>query len=224
MEIKPKISAFIDGILSEMKIAIDSKNIEKVNILNYLLSQAQILSKNLVEIENRLIYLEGEINNIDTRKDKSIPQNINNSDGLEVNLSDNADATIARANAKAKRKQFLDLLKKEGTILEQYKGVVYKNPKTDGLVGIAFSSNNGGSWFLGLPDYKYEVVVLLCKNINTDAIVFPKDFYLKISDLMSRSRGHVKFNLHSSSGKYILYSKKGNLPVNDYLNNFNAFK
>lgn len=225
MNTTEKINNFTNDVLEAMTEAIKDKDLDKVNILNYLVSQAQLLTRHLKEIEAKLIYLIKEFNNLDNSKvKKELPlQNIK-IDSSQTSTIELTQKAAARANAKIKRDEFLNKLRQEGTTLKQHRGVIYKNPKSGGLVGITYSSNNGNSWFLGLPDYQYDVVVLLCENKNTDAIIIPKEFYSQLSPKMSRSRGYVKFNLHNSLGKYYLYTKKGNEPIDEFVNNFNAFK
>lgn len=221
MSIEKEIEAFTDEVIKSIQNQASLKNVDKIQQLTNILSQAQYLAATIKDVEKRLVSLKDAYKMSAQEKKFLIKESL----PLEQLIFETSKAK-ARANASAKRAEFLNSLTKQGLLLKPYKGVVYQNPNTVGLVGIAFSSDNGNTWFLGLPDYNYETVVLLCENTDDDVIPFiiPQEQYVSITNSLSRSKGQVKFNIRYSNGKYLLNTKSGDYLLNSYIDNISSFK
>jgi len=220
MDIRDKLNELIKKTLSRIQESAGKSEIDRVQNFSYMLTQARYISQNLDELENKLEKLETEFL-LTSKKAENVP----NESIIDPTASELESNLSAKAKAKIKRTEFIKELRRRGINLEPFKGVVYRNIKNDGLIGIAYSCDNGDSWFLGLPDKIYETVVLLCdkESGNTNVIILPKDFYSKHKDNLSKSNGQMKFNVRFSDEKLVLYTRAGNVSVEKYLNNFEVF-
>lgn len=223
METNKRITELNDRILSKLREYVNSPDAEQIHKYSRLYTQAQNLYKDMNLLNERITGLEQEFS--ETNESNSKTANDVKQEDIGGTIEFMTDKAKARANAKIKREEFLANLKRKGVTLKPYRGVIYKNERNDGLVGIAYSSDNGNSWFLGLPDQDYDSVVLLCEKDGNkfDAIILPKDFYSDHAKTLSRSKGHVKFNLRKTLNEIHLYTRSGSLKISTFVNNYKPF-
>ncbi|HMT11873.1 MAG TPA: hypothetical protein PKA39_09670, partial [Ignavibacteria bacterium] len=135
------------------------------------------------------------------------------------------DSLTTQDKAKIKRFEFIQALESKGVKVEPYKGVVSRLKKTQELLGIAYSGEKSGSWFLGLPQMNLSIMVLLCLRGNNDVhrVILPRDFCDEYRDFLSTSGGQYKFSVKQKGEKLLMYTKKGNVDISQYIDNYAAF-
>jgi hypothetical protein len=163
------------------------------------------LEKQYREIETAVASLDQKVNlNID------IPQNVNKS---------------YKQIGKEERIIFIQEARKKGIILSEEKGPLYKD-NLGGLVGIPYASERKpGRWWLGLPNKKYQNIVLICKNEFSKRIyfIFPYAFCVKYDDKLStdKKEKQIKFNILMKNGIYTLIIPDSKpIIINEYINRF----
>jgi hypothetical protein len=122
------------------------------------------------------------------------------------------------------RAKFLQHLATQGVVLRRLGGKKYRT--NSGLsVGIPYASEldiRPDSWFLGLADERFDIVVLLCDTASGEKLEFflPTEFVKEIWNVLSRSHGQVKFHVLRAGSTYELRIPGGQLrPITQYLNN-----
>ena len=102
------------------------------------------------------------------------------------------------------RMEFLRKLEGEGIHLQLIKGKTIYRTRSEKRVGIAVATERQPNrWFLGLPVGGFDHAVLLCQRENGEVIEvpLPEKFFIKYGQVMSQSKGQLKFNVvHRSSG------------------------
>jgi len=106
--------------------------------------------------------------------------------------------------------------------LRQVKHRLYQTP-SGSSVGIAYASENQDKrpdkWWLGLPDQRYDVVVLLCEKADGTLLdfVLPRSFLGPAWPSLTRSGGQVEFHVEQSGATFNFRTPNGWLPVTSYL-------
>ena len=102
-------------------------------------------------------------------------------------------------------------------------------PSNGRKVGIGFANEQSpDSWFIGVQEGKYDVIVLWCKhaNGNTKNFVLPREFIETIWDFLSRdkkAKPQVKFNVKREGDSYYLsVPRLGRRPLDDFIDNYDS--
>lgn len=140
----------------------------------------------------------------------------------------------SRQIAEEERQIFIEEAKKRNIDLIREKGrreVLYRN-KLGELVGIAYAYECiPDHWWLGLPNKKYQAMVLICKNESSKIMyfIFPRIFCEKYQDKFSIDwkKAQFKFNISVKNGLYTLIIPDTELipdtepiVINEYINKF----
>ena len=126
---------------------------------------------------------------------------------------------------KEERKIFTQEAKKKGIILSEEKGPLYRD-KLGGLVGIPYASErNPNRWWLGLPNKKYQNIVLICKNEFSERtyFIFPYTFCAKYQDKLGtdKKEKQIKLNVLMKNGIYTLIIPDSEpITINEYIDKF----
>ncbi|MFQ6759524.1 MAG: hypothetical protein D9V46_00935 [Deltaproteobacteria bacterium] len=105
------------------------------------------------------------------------------------------------------RKKFLEKLEWMGTRLQLIKGKTIYRTKSGKRVGIAVATERQPNrWFLGLPVGGFDHAVLLCQRKNEEVIEvpLPEKFFIKYGQVMSQSKGQLKFNVVHRDGDLLI--------------------
>ena len=106
--------------------------------------------------------------------------------------------------------------------------VVFKTDsgKTVGMPSATERPSPKEGWFMGLPNQRYDFIVLLCQTNNAEApldFVFPPKFVSEIWDSLSLqyTNSQVKFDVRQRHGEYELKVKDGiNKRIQQFLGAF----
>lgn len=133
------------------------------------------------------------------------------------------------------RESYILELARSGLKINQVDNVWAKTPS--GLwVAIPFATERrSGRWFLGLPENEVikriqnggVVVVLLCQSVSGPVLdfVLPSSKFSEIVNLLSKSKGQLKFNLKRVGNRYYLVlPSHGSLDVSEYKGNLSVLK
>lgn len=146
----------------------------------------------------------------------------------EVILRQTSKTEMASSKLKAKkeRKRLEDELRHKGITLNFSRSTI---KYSDGYaIGAAFATERKpNQWFLGLPDLKYKVVVLMCENNKGQIVRFflGKRHISEIHDDLSQSEDeNLKFNIRKEAGNYsLLLNGRSSFPLNDRMEDLNVF-
>jgi len=121
------------------------------------------------------------------------------------------------------RNRYVESLAQDGIQLQRLAAKKYRTPR--GLtVGITYAKEleiRSDSWFLGLADEPFDIVILLCDSFyeETAAFILPPAFVKQIWPTLSRSEGQVKFHVTRAGTAYNLRLPGRDLrAINQYLN------
>jgi hypothetical protein len=112
-----------------------------------------------------------------------------------------------------------------GKSVTHVKGTLFRNGRGENL-GIAYAKEaetRKDRWFLGLPERKFQIAILLCEPVNgkLNALCLPSDFISQIK--FSASHGQAKFMVIKRAGGWFLAVRgAGEVPVTKYVNNIAA--
>lgn len=213
MDIIDKMLSLKEILKTKIEHALKNSNTETIVAFAKDLDLIGRLEKQYREIETAVISLEKKIKlNIDT------PQNANKS-SIQIGKT---VRQIGILTGKEKRIIFIQEAKKKGIFLSEEKGPLYRD-KSGGLVGIAYASERTPNrWFLGLPNKKYQNIVLICKNEFSERtyFIFPYAFCAKNQDKLGtdKKEKQIKFNVLMKNGIYALKIPDSEpITINEYI-------
>lgn len=205
MDIIDKMLSLKEILKTKIEHALKNSNTETIVAFAKDLDLIGRLEKQYREIETAVISLDQKVTlNIDT------PQNTNKS---------------YKQIGKEERIIFIQEAKKKGIILSEEKGPLYKD-NLGGLVGIPYASEcKPGRWWLGLPNKKYQNIVLICKNEFSERtyFIFPYTFCAKHQDKLGtdKKEKQIKFNVLIKNGIYTLIIPNSEpITINEYIDKF----
>lgn len=205
MDIIDKILSLKEIIKTKIEDALNNNNTETIIACAKDLDLISRLEKQYKEIETAVISLDRKVTlNIDT------PQKINKS---------------YKQVGKEERSIFIQEAKKKGKILSEERGPLYKD-NLRRLVGISYASERKPDrWFLGLPNKKYQNIVLICKNEFSERkyFIFPYAFCAKYQDKLSTDKEakQIKFNVLMKNGIYtLIIPDSKSITINEYIDKF----
>jgi len=205
MDIIDKMLSLKEILKTKIEHALKNSNTETIVAFAKDLDLIGRLEKQYREIETAFISLDRKVTlNIDT------PQNTNKSD---------------KQIGKEERLIFIQEAKKKGIILSEEKGPLYKD-NLGRLVGIPYASEcKPDRWFLGLPNRKYQSIVLICKNEFSERtyFIFPYTFCAKYQDKLStdKKEKQIKFNVLMKNGIYtFIIPDSEPITINEYIGKF----
>lgn len=150
--------------------------------------------------------------------------------GSESVREDHSVEPSPRERGNRVRSHYVDVvLAQDGIQLRRVTAKKYRTPA--GLAaGITYAKElkvRSDSWFLGLADEAYDIVILLCDSFyeETVAFIFPPEFVKQIWRALSRSAGQVKFHVTRAGTTFNLRLPGRQLrPINQYLNATNVLR
>jgi len=108
--------------------------------------------------------------------------------------------------ARIARQAYFERQQERGKFYKKVGRIYYRNG--DGVVlGITFSSDNGGNWFLNLKANDFQEAVLMCQSVprSVRAIHLLTEFFNKHEKQLSEDRkGEVKFNFVRDGNRWLL--------------------
>lgn len=125
------------------------------------------------------------------------------------------------ARGKLRRAEYVRKLEAEGIILCHKKGRIYETV-SGRPVGLAYASEVlPHRWWMGLPDDRYDVVVLLCESRSGEVIdfVLPSTFVQKVWPLLSRNGKQREMHVQQVGVNYEMEPSKGLGKINQYRSN-----
>ncbi len=205
MDIIDKMLSLKEILKTKIEHALKDSSTETIVAFAKDLDLVGRLEKQYREIETALISLDRKVTlNIDT------PHNTSKS---------------YKKIGKEERLIFIQEAKRKGIILSEEKGPLYKD-KLGRLVGIPYASERKpGRWFLGLPNRKYQGIVLICINEFSERtyFIFPPAFCAKYQDKLStdKKEKQIKFNVLMKKGIYTLIIPDSEpIIINEYIDKF----
>jgi len=205
MDIIDQILSLKETIKKKIENALNNNNTENVIACAKDLDLISRLEKQYKEIEIAVISLDRKVkHNIDT------PQKTNKS---------------YKQVGKEERSLFVQEANKKGKILSEERGPLYKD-NLGRLVGISYASERKPDrWFLGLPNRKYQNIVLICKNEFSERkyFILPYVFCTKYQDKLSTDKEakQIKFNVLMKNGIYtLIIPDSKSITINEYINKF----
>jgi hypothetical protein len=140
--------------------------------------------------------------------------------------TDSETGGTGRGEGREARTEFIAKAKERGVPLRHVTGVLYLGP-SDKKVAVAFANERAADrWFLGIPDQRYDFVVLLCKPTSGDvvALILAQATIKRVWSSLSRSKGQVKFNVGKASENYWLtVPSHGREDLTRTVDDFSAF-
>lgn len=131
----------------------------------------------------------------------------------------------AKERGRRHRENFVRTLANMGVVLQPLKGVIFRSPRGI-LVGIASASESKkkDSWFLGLPEGRFEQAVLLCEEHSGNLRHFslPKEFMSEHGEALSRKDGQIKFNVFRRNEFVLHLPRHGCVSIEDFRDNFSG--
>ena len=161
IETRQKINNLKQKVLNKIKEFAESGNIEDIQKFTEVLPKIQSLLNSLDDVDVKINLLERNVHEIIYPSTNQIITNL-------VRPGQHEDDLSPRDKAKIKRNEFINNLTARGINIHQFKGVTYRINKTSKLMGVAFSGEKDGSWFLGLPELDLKIIVLLCMKDDDD--------------------------------------------------------
>ncbi|HUU19564.1 MAG TPA: hypothetical protein VMW72_20610 [Sedimentisphaerales bacterium] len=205
MDIIDKMLSLKEILKTKIEHALKNSNTETIVSFAKDLDLIGRLEKQYREIETAVISLDQKVKlNIDT------PQNTNKSN---------------KQIGKEERIIFIQEAKEKGIILSEERGPLYKD-NLGGLVGIPYASEcKPDRWWLGLPNKKYQNIVLICKNESSERayFIFPYTFCAKYQDKFGTDKKakQIKFNVSLKNGIYtLLIPDSEPITINEYIDKF----
>ncbi len=205
MDIIDKMQSLKQVLKTKIENALKNNNTESIVALAKDLDLLGRLEKQYSEIETAIISLDQKVKlNINT------PQSTNKS---------------YKQLGKEERIIFIQEAKKKGIILSEEKGPLYKD-NLGGLVGIPYASEcKPGRWWLGLPNKKYQNIVLICKNEFSERTYFilPHAFCAKYQNKLStdKKEKQTKFNVLMKNGIYtLIIPDSESVTINEYIDQY----
>lgn len=117
---------------------------------------------------------------------------------------------VRRSGGKDRARQFRTAYiareKVRGRNLTRLRSVYYRTP-AGSVLGITYSGEKQGTWFLNLQDGAFQEAVLLCEiGAETAEVVhLPKAFFDQYGGQLSQDgKGQTKFNLARRNGRFFL--------------------
>jgi hypothetical protein len=132
------------------------------------------------------------------------------------------DELSNKARGNRLREEWLQNAMNRGVRLHHVKGVVYET-ESGKRVGIPSASEVLlNKWWLGLPDERFDFVVLLCQPKAGELLdfVLPSELVAKVWPLLSRHGDHKKIHVEQSGINYKLEPGAGFFPIKEYLSRF----
>lgn len=137
-------------------------------------------------------------------------------------------ARSAKRDGAMRRAQWVDALKAKGIVL---RGSAKRYTTGSGVtVGLAFANERPerpDKWFLGLANESTEIAVLLCRSRagRMYDLVIPVATLGRAWDLLSRSRGQIKFNVAKERAEiYLQIPGTERLNVTQYLSDYEPLR
>jgi hypothetical protein len=134
--------------------------------------------------------------------------------------SSTANSISRKERGKACRNEYLRRLLSKGINLSRLKGGRIFQSSSGKRVGIAYASEDGNKWWMGLPDEHYDVVILLCETSSGETLdfVLPPIFVHRVWRGFSLSQnGQREWHVVRSGPNYELDPKKQLGQINPYL-------
>jgi hypothetical protein len=125
-----------------------------------------------------------------------------------------------KARGNACRDEYLRGLLSRGINLSRVKGKRIFQDSSGRRVGIAYASEDGNKWWMGLPDEHYDVVILLCQTSSGETLdfVLPPTFVHRVWGGFSLSQnGQREWHVVRSGPNYELDPKRQLGQINPYL-------
>lgn len=131
--------------------------------------------------------------------------------------------TSSRNLAKRRRKEMIEANKL--SVIPHRGSSIYKTPEGT-RVGMAFATERQENrWFLGLPEDRFDVAVLLCETSEGPLpFVLPEALFDQHGEQLSRSKGQVKFNVKFDRDFVLLVPGCGEVALAPYLRNFSPIQ
>lgn len=190
MEITSKLKRLHDETLASIGRAAGRGITDEVIRLGRVAEQCRTALKKLQD-------LEAEVAAIEARLREAPGTGTNSLEGApSVESSASVPGKLSpRARAKQGRSAFLGKLRSQGIQLRQLDELVFQT--TSGKkVGMPYATeleDLPDRWFLGLPDERFDIVVLLCQDgSGLHEFVFPSGFVSQIWHSLSRGKHGVK--------------------------------
>jgi len=218
MDPKEQLNKKKDNILNQIAEFAKRGESQKVLAAGEKLNQVE----KLIERYEKLVQ---DISNFDKEPPQKTEAIINNW-GASAPIKTNI-VTVGRGIGKTARMAFLEKAYENGIHLQNIRGSIYQ-AESGRRVGIAVATERKANrWFLGLPQDRFEDVVLLCKpdSGETIEIILPQFFFSEHGDRMSKSSGQVKFNVARRGNVYVLLvPETDGISLSEYIGNFSLLK
>ncbi len=112
-----------------------------------------------------------------------------------------------KGRARQYRSAYLDRERGRGRNLTRLRSIYYKSD--EGLIlGITYSGEKKGTWFLNLQDGQFQEAVLLCETgaESAEVVHLPTAFFERYGRRLSQDgKGETKFNLARRNGRFFLH-------------------
>ena len=217
MDTQAKLKHIQSLLLDRLSSAVSNRDFAEVSALSGLAKECETLEVELASLCRRVEAAESALNDFWS---KSTPSQ-------KLTYSAAPPPLSAKAAAAQARSAWVVGLKAQGIFLHGHR--TRFQTARGRSVAVAFANERlANRWFLGLPDERTEVAVLLCKSVAGEL----HDIVLPISDLhevwraLSRSKSGVKFNVKRDTSRFLLLvpKKKEPLDVARYAGNYEPLR
>lgn len=212
MDTQEKLKRIQSLLLDRLSSAVSNRDFATVSALSGLAKECETLEVELASLCRRVEAAEGTLNDFWS---KSTPFQ-------QIAYTADPPPLSAKAAAAQARGDWVMELRKQGLPLHGHR--TRFQTVRGRSVAVAFANERlENRWFLGLPDERTEIAVLLCKSVSGEL----HDIVLPVSDLhevwgaLSRSKSGVKFNIKKDTYQFLLLVPgKNPLDVTRYVGNY----
>jgi len=166
---------------------------------------AESLGREL-ELEARYQGFLSEAERLTAERQRKAVQNSEENEGAKADTEWTFASLEKGERARVACRAYLARQKERGKSYTKTGRIYYRNG--DGVVlGVTFSSDNGGTWFLNLKKNQFQEAVLMCQSgpRSVTAIHLPREFVEKYGKHFSEDKkGQVKFNFLRDGNKWLL--------------------
>ena len=219
MEIQAKLQHIQSTLLDRLSSAVSNRDFAKVAELSGLAKECETLEVELASLHRRVKAAETALDDSDSKLTSS----------QKFTWSTLPSPLSAKAVAAQARDAWIASLRAQDISLHGHR--TRFQTARGRSVAVAFANEGSGAkenrWFLGLPDERMEVGVLLCRSVADEL----HDIVLPISDMraawrtLSRSGEQVKFNIKRDATRFLLLVPgKEPLDVTRYVRNYEPLR
>ena len=216
MDTQVKLEHIQSLLLDRLSSAVSSRDFAAVSKLSGLAKECETLEVELASLCRRVEAAKNALNDFCPKSTFS----------QKLTYSADPPPISAKAAAAQARSAWVVRLKAQGIFLHGHR--TRFQTARGRSVAVAFANERlANRWFLGLPDERTEVAVLLCKSVAGELY----DIVLPISDLheawhaLSRSESGVKFNVKRDASRFLLLVPgKEPLDVARYVGNYEPLR